>query len=40
MSLNLLTVFITLVVLGGVGAIGETIVVQPMRESLVASTNL
>ena len=40
MSLNLLTVFITLVVLGGVGAVGATIVVQPMRESLVASTNL
>jgi hypothetical protein len=40
MSLNLLTVFITLVILGGVGAVGATIVVQPMRESLVASTNL
>ena len=35
-----LTVFIALVVLAGLGMIGAAIVVQPMRESLVASTNL
>ena len=35
-----LTVFIALVVLAGLGMIGVAIVVQPMRESLVASTNL
>jgi hypothetical protein len=36
----LLTVFITLVVLGGLGLVGATIVIQPMREALVASTSL
>ena len=35
-----LTVFITLVVLAGLAMIGAAIVVQPIRESLVASTNL
>jgi len=40
MSFNLLTVFLILVVLSGLGLIGATIMVQPMRESLVASTNL
>ena len=35
-----LAVFIALVVLAGLGMIGAAIVVQPMRESLVASTNL
>jgi hypothetical protein len=39
MSLTL-TVFIILVVLGGLGLIGATIIIQPIRESLVASTNL
>ena len=36
----LLTVFITLVVLGGLGLVGATNVIQPMREALVASTSL
>jgi large-conductance mechanosensitive channel len=36
----LLTVFITLVVLSGLGLVGATIVIQPMREALVASTSL
>ena len=40
MSFNLLTVFLILVVLSGLGLIGATVMVQPMRESLVASTNL
>jgi len=40
MSFNLLTVFLILVVLSGLGLIGATIMVQPIRESLVASTNL
>ena len=40
MSFNLFTVFLILVVLSGLGLIGATIMVQPMRESLVASTNL
>ena len=40
MSFNLLILFGILVVLSGLGLIGATIMVQPMRESLVASTNL
>jgi len=40
MSFNLLTVFLTLVILSGLGLIGATIMIQPMRESLVASTSL
>jgi len=40
MSFSLVTVFLILVVLTSLGLIGATIMVQPMRESLVASTNL
>ena len=40
MSFNLLTVFLTLVILSGLGLIGATIMIQSMRESLVASTSL
>ena len=40
MSFNLLTVFIILVVLSGLGLVAATIMIQPMRESLVSSTNM
>jgi len=40
MSFNLLTIFIILVILGSLGLIGATIIIQPIRESLVESTGI
>ena len=40
MNLSLFSIFFILVILGGLGMIGATIMIQPMRQSLVSATNL